>query len=303
MLKNAARAIWLLDVHAVHRLNASLWTILKAHFNLKIFSDLDPTFYGQHAFQLLLILFFNRIQHTKPNITQRVLTLSTRLILTQDDIVQLLSDFRTLSIQQNILTSEPPWKTNEPLLQQVVDGLQRSPSINELPKVFQLPYTSTLQTLAVHFQRKAPVTDQAVLMRLIPVLPAASASDADPLPRAMLAQESAVPRLSADSNHSASETVLQFGSSEKAFMAHHDARPRAVPDSRQDPRPNFRKPVPQDSRNDVRPDSRPPSWERPRQDPPPDRVRRSFPDRPASNTPHRNDDDSIYEIEPVMSAS
>ena len=35
------------------------------------------------------------------------------------------------------------------------------------------------------------MTDQAVLMRLIPVLPAASASDADPLPRAMLAQESA----------------------------------------------------------------------------------------------------------------
>jgi hypothetical protein len=54
-------------------------------------------------------------------------------------------------------------------------------------------------------------------MRLIPVLPA-SASDADPLPRAMLAQESAVPRLSADSNRSASETVMQFGSSEKAFM-------------------------------------------------------------------------------------
>jgi hypothetical protein len=135
-------------------------------------------------------------------------------------------------------------------------------------------------------------------MRLIPVLPAASASDADPLPRAMLAQEPAVPRLSADSNRSASETVLQFGSSEKAFMTHHDARPqRAVADSLQDPRPNFRKPVPQESRNDVCPDSPPPSsWDRPRQDPPPDRVRRSFPDRPASSTPRSNDDDRIYEI-------
>ncbi len=127
---------------------------------------------------------------------------------------------------------------------------------------------------------------------------AASASDADPLFRAMLAQESAVPRLSADSNRSASETVLQFGSSEKAFMTHHDARPpRAVPDSRQDPRPNYRKPVPQDSRNNVCPDSRPPSWERPRQDPLPDRVRRSFPDRPAASPPRRNDDNSIHEIE------
>jgi len=124
-LNNAARAIWLLDVDAVHRFDASLWTILKAHFNLKIFSDLDPTFHAQHAFQLLLILFFNRIQHTKPDITQRILTLSTRLILTHDDIVQLLSDFRTLSIQQNTLTSQLPWKTNEQLLQQVVDGLQR----------------------------------------------------------------------------------------------------------------------------------------------------------------------------------
>ena len=130
----------------------------QAHFNLKIFSNLDSTLYAQHTFQLLLILFFNRIQDTKPDITQRILTLSTRSILTQDDIVQLLSGFRTLSIQQNILTSEPQWKTNEPLTQQVVDGLQRSPSINELPKIFQLPYTSTLQTLAVRFQRKAPVT-------------------------------------------------------------------------------------------------------------------------------------------------
>jgi hypothetical protein len=112
-LNNAAREIWLLDVDAVHRLNVYLWPILKAHFNLKIFSNLDSIFYAQHAFQLLLILFFNRIQHTKPDITQRILTenltLSTRSILTQNDNVQLLSDLRTLSIQQNILTSEPPW--------------------------------------------------------------------------------------------------------------------------------------------------------------------------------------------------
>ena len=40
-LNNAASEIWLLDVDAVHCLNASLWPILKAHFNLKIFSNLD----------------------------------------------------------------------------------------------------------------------------------------------------------------------------------------------------------------------------------------------------------------------
>ncbi len=88
---------------------------------------------------------------------------------------------------------------------------------------------------------------------------------------ALLAQESAVPRFSADSNRSASETVLLFGSSEKTFMTHHDARPpRAVADSRQDPRPNYRKAG---------------------------SVRRSFPDRPASSTPRCNDDDHIHEIE------
>ncbi len=38
-LNNAAREIWLLDVDAVHRLNASLLPILKAHFNLKIFLE------------------------------------------------------------------------------------------------------------------------------------------------------------------------------------------------------------------------------------------------------------------------
>ena len=84
-------------------------------------------------------------------------------------------------------------------------------------------------------------------------------------------------------------------------MTHHDEQPpRAAADSRQDPRPNYRKAVPQDSRNDERPDFRPPSpWDRPRQDPgpPPDRVRRSFPDRPASSTPRRNDNDRIHEIE------
>ncbi len=106
-LNNAAREIWLLDVDAIYHLMASLWPILKSHFNLKIFSNLDSTFYAQHAFQLFLILLFNRIQHTKPDITQRILTLSTRSILTQDDVVQLPSDFLTLSIQQNILTSKP----------------------------------------------------------------------------------------------------------------------------------------------------------------------------------------------------
>ncbi len=54
-LNNAASEIWLLDVDAVHLLNASLWPILKAHVYLKIFSNLDSTFYAQHAFHLLLI--------------------------------------------------------------------------------------------------------------------------------------------------------------------------------------------------------------------------------------------------------
>ncbi len=73
------------------------------------FLHLDPTFYAQ---QLLVILLFNWIQHTKPDIKQQILSLSTHpidvwLILTQDDIVKLpvISDFQTLSIQQNILTS------------------------------------------------------------------------------------------------------------------------------------------------------------------------------------------------------
>jgi hypothetical protein len=38
---NAASEIWLVDVDGLHRLNASLLPILKAHFNLKIFSNLD----------------------------------------------------------------------------------------------------------------------------------------------------------------------------------------------------------------------------------------------------------------------
>ncbi len=168
------------------------------------------------------------------------------------------------------------------------------------------------------------MTDQAVLM-LIPVLPAVSVSDADPLALVMLAQESAMPRLSADSNCSASETVLQFGSSETAFMTHHDLLlQRAVADSRQvDDRIHARKAVPQDRKavpqdRDYRkatarlfpktatpattcaqaPGSHPPSsWDRPRQDPPPDCVRSSFPDRPASSTPRRNDNDHIHETD------
>jgi hypothetical protein len=103
VFNNAACEIWLLDVDTVHSLNVSLWPILKA----LIFSNLDSILYApsQHAFQLLLILLFNRFQHTKPDITPRISILSTRSILRQDDIVQLLSDFLTLSIQQNILTS------------------------------------------------------------------------------------------------------------------------------------------------------------------------------------------------------
>jgi hypothetical protein len=90
-----------------------------------------------------------------------------------------------------------------------------------------------------------------------------------------------------------------FLSSETAFMTHHDPLPpRAAADSREDPRPNYRKAVPQDSRNGMRPECRPlSSWDRPRQDPPPDRVHCSLPDRPASSTPRRNDDDSIFETE------
>jgi hypothetical protein len=103
-------------------------------------------------------------------------------------------------------------------------------------KHFQLPYTSAVQSLAVSFQQKpkaeAPGASQAVLLRLIPVLPSAPVLAQDPLPSIMLAQDTYIPRLSADPNSSAYEAVLQFGinfgSSENAHMAHHvshDSRP------------------------------------------------------------------------------
>ena len=198
------------------------------------------------------------------------------LVLTQADIVLLLSDFQTLSVQQNNLTSKVfPWKTNEPLFQQVINGRQRLPSVLELSPNLQGLYTAALQSIEFRFHQKAPVTSQAVLLRLVPVLPPGPVSSADSQLGAMLAQVSILPRLSADSNRSASETVRQFGPPESALMARRDPDPRPTrpgsADPRLDQRPHFQKPA-KDYRTDASPDSRPPaSWDRSRQDPAPSR--------------------------------
>ena len=103
-----------------------------------------------------------------------------------------------------------------------------------------------------------------------------------PLLAAMLSRESTDPRFSVDSARSASNTVVQFGPTEAAFLARPDPRQ----DSRQDSRPDF-------PRKDFRPDSRrPTSWDRR-----PDSQDRPRPDRPISASGIlRMDDDDRQEL-------
>ena len=108
----------------------------------------------------------------------------------------------------------------------------------------------------------------------------------------MMAREPTVSRLSAESARSASDTVVQFGPSESAFMARQSPRQDSRPDLRQDSRLDSR----HDSRKDisVRQDSRrlAPSWDRR-----PDSQDRPRQDRPSSASGTlRMDDDDRHEL-------
>ena len=70
----------------------------------------------------------------------------------------------------------------------------------------------------------------------------------------MLARDTNVPRLSADSGRSSSDTALQSGHPEVALLARQgpDSRSDSRPPSRQDLRPDVRQDYPPDSRPDTR---------------------------------------------------
>ncbi len=87
----------------------------------------------------------------------------------------------------------------------IMDGLQRSPSINDLPGNVQGGYQKALRDIHTRYANKDIVTPLAVLIRRIPLLPPPKADDT--LISAMLATDSFIPRLSADSTCSSSDTV------------------------------------------------------------------------------------------------
>ena len=64
--------IYLLDDNSSFRLNAHLWALLNAAFDLSAFTELSPVFSAAHAYKLLLILLYNRTHYARVSITKAI---------------------------------------------------------------------------------------------------------------------------------------------------------------------------------------------------------------------------------------
>ena len=183
------RAIYLLDRQSIYRLNAALWPVMNTAFNMTAFTDLVPALYAAHALQFVMVLLSNRAKHEKVDIANRILALGSRSVPTIADRMKLQSDIYALSILHRIINGKNFFSDQQPLLPQVLDGLQRGVHVNKLPHRIQAEFMQATQCFQARFQRKAPVSATAVLVRLMPILATVAEPDdpgPDPIHSALL---------------------------------------------------------------------------------------------------------------------
>ena len=112
---------------------------------MSAYTDMDTVLYGAHSFQLLLILLPNKAQYSKLAFTRKIQKLTTCTPSSQAELVSLVRDFNGLHTLKNITENEEPFKCNEPLLLQVLDGIQRGLHTHNISLQVQNDYHLALQ--------------------------------------------------------------------------------------------------------------------------------------------------------------
>ena len=99
-------AIYLLDSDSLFRLNAHLWTLLNAAFDLSAFTALCPTFSAAHVYKFLLILLYNMTHYARVWITKAIQMLPTSQCSNSEELASLHSSVVAYSVLHNILNSK-----------------------------------------------------------------------------------------------------------------------------------------------------------------------------------------------------
>ena len=206
---------------------------------------------------MLLILPANATFYAKADLLAENALLGTTPVRHLRDLGRFTASITSSTVLANIINFDSPFQPSKDLVHQALQGFHRGPFIKALPLHLQ----TDADKVMIHFLticcNNDLVRPDAVRLRLNQFFksmlppPSVPAPSSAPHLAAMLARDTYVPRLSADSGRSSSDAVLQSGPPEVALLA------RQGPDSRLDSRPPSRQDLRPDGRQDCRPNSRP----------------------------------------------
>ena len=162
------RAIYLLDRYSLFRLNAHLWTLLSAAFDLSAFTALCLTFSAAHAYKFLPILLYNWTHYARVSITYAIQMLPTNPCSNGEELVALHSSVVAYSVLHNVLNGKFAFDPVAEILHQVTYGLQRATST--LPSHLQTDFRKAARVLNSRFSRALGVHPTAFLLRIAPTL-------------------------------------------------------------------------------------------------------------------------------------
>ena len=259
------RAIYLLDRDSLFRLNAHLWTLLNAAFDLSAFTALCPEFSAAHAYKLLLILLYNRTHYARVSITKAIQLLPTSPCSTCEELATLHSSVVAYSVLHNVLNGKFAFAPVAEILHHVTDGIQRTTS--NIPTHLQPDFRKAAQVLHSRFSRALGVHPTALLLRLAPTLqpPLEPLTSATPGPAAF------VTLMAGTDPDAATASSVFTSSAPSAFMARRGSAPLSDREryerpthprsgTRDRPRPSHDRPPSSLRRDDTRDfERRPPS--------------------------------------------
>ena len=243
------RSLFLASDRSLDRLNSAFWPVINDSTDLTRFKGLSTVFPAAHALQMLLILLANKTFHSDMDLKKATALIGDGPLKTSADLGRFIDDITSTSTLANILDRDLAFKPPKDLVHQALQHVQRGSSLDHFPLPVRTALDKILQEQLDYIQSGNTVLPTAILLRFAPYFPPPSLEPSDQI-AAMLARESLAPCASADSGRSASDTVVQFGPPEVAFVARQDSRHDSRKDFRPDSRPDSR----QDSRNDSRKD-------------------------------------------------
>ena len=145
-----------------------MMSAISLSFDMSNITDLVPTLYGIHAYQLLHILLYNRAQRAKVAIIQFARTIGYTPIHTDVQLIRLIGTVRALSVLMNVTHDAPPFETNNLLTIQLLDGFSRA--IHLLPDHIRTDVSSNLNYFQACMKGKLNVTPMAILINMVPIL-------------------------------------------------------------------------------------------------------------------------------------